>query len=52
MAELISQNDGMSVSMGNGIEMMKKASIFITDDVDNGGFLKFVNEVLAINKHK
>lgn len=49
MAELLSKNGGVSVSMGNGIDAMKKSSRFITDDVDNGGFSKFVDAILEIN---
>ena len=52
MAELVSKNGGMSVSMGNGMDIMKEASDFVTTDVDNGGFLKFVDEILEINKRK
>ncbi|MCQ2740226.1 MAG: HAD family hydrolase [bacterium] len=52
MAKLVSQNGGMSVSMANGTEEMQKVSDFITEDVDNGGFLNFVNEILKINKSK
>jgi hydroxymethylpyrimidine pyrophosphatase-like HAD family hydrolase len=50
MAEVVSKNGGMSVSMANGTVEMKKASDFVTDDVDSGGFLRFVNEILEINK--
>ena len=50
MAKLVSQHGGMSVSMGNGTDDMKKNSDFITSDVNSGGFLNFVNEIFEINK--
>lgn len=50
MSEYVSKNGGMSVAMGNCTEEMKEVSDFITDTVDEGGFLKFVNTILEINK--
>ena len=52
MAKLVSKNGGMSVSMDNGIDVMKKASDFVTTDVDKGGFFNFICEVVEINKKK
>jgi len=49
MAKLISERGGISVSMGNGTDVMKEASDFITDSIENDGYYKFVDTVLNIN---
>lgn len=51
MTNLISQNGGMSISMGNGTDKMKQISKFITSDINNFGFSKAVETILEINKN-
>ena len=49
MAQLLTQNGGISISMGNGVPSMKANSRFVTDDVDCDGFAKAADTILEIN---
>ena len=50
MTDLITQNGGMSIAMGNGTDRMKENARFITSSVTDFGFSKAVETILEINK--
>jgi hydroxymethylpyrimidine pyrophosphatase-like HAD family hydrolase len=39
---------GISVGMGNGTEALKKQADYITDTVENDGFVKAINRFIQI----
>ena len=50
MAKIVTENGGMSISMGNGTIHLKEVSRFITSPVGDNGFSRAVETILNINK--